>query len=86
MKRYPGVAEAVAKLLVEEGFAIFCFDASLGGKYPVLCVVLFNPNNGTCFASFGTHPDFGVALERTVTELLQGRSLQDLDVFKYANI
>ncbi len=33
------------------------------------------------FASFGAHPDFGVALERTVTELLQGRSLKDLDVF-----
>ncbi len=37
--------------------------------------------NGTCFASFGAHPDFGVALERTVTELLQGRGLKDLDVF-----
>ena len=39
------------------------------------------PNNGTCFASFGAHPNFQVALERTVTELLQGRSLKDLDVF-----
>lgn len=80
MKLYSGVAEAVAKL-VEEGFAIFCFDASLGGKYPVLCVVLFNPNNGTYFASLGAHPDFRVTLEHTVTELLQGHSLQDLDVF-----
>lgn len=44
-------------------------------------MVLFNPANGTCFASFGAHPDFGVALERTVTELLQGRGLKDLDVF-----
>lgn len=30
---------------------------------------------------FGAHPNFQVALERTVTELLQGRSLKDLDVF-----
>lgn len=80
MERYPGVVQAVAKL-EEEGFPIFCFDASLCGKYPVICVVLFNPSNGTCFASFGAHPDFGIALERTVTELLQGRSLKDLDVF-----
>ena len=42
--------------------------------------MLLNPNNGTCFASFGAHPNFQVALERTVTELLQGRSLKDLDV------
>ncbi|WP_432323372.1 30S ribosomal protein S12 methylthiotransferase accessory factor YcaO [Yersinia enterocolitica] len=80
LNRYPGVVEAIAKL-EEEGFPILSYDASLGGKYPVICVVLFNPSNGTCFASFGAHPDFGVALERTVTELLQGRSLKDLDVF-----
>ncbi|CNJ49068.1 conserved hypothetical protein [Yersinia aldovae] len=80
LNRYPGVVEAIAKL-EEEGFPILSYDASLGGQYPVICVVLFNPSNGTCFASFGAHPDFGVALERTVTELLQGRSLKDLDVF-----
>src|SRR5471030_540786 len=80
LARYPGVVEAIAKL-EEEGFPILSYDASLGGNYPVICVVLFNPTNGTCFASFGAHPDFGVALERTVTELLQGRELKDLDVF-----
>ena len=80
LNRYPDVVEAIAKL-EEEGFPILSYDASLGGNYPVICVVLFNPTNGTCFASFGAHPDFGVALERTVTELLQGRSLKDLDVF-----
>ncbi|MDR0805584.1 MAG: YcaO-like family protein [Enterobacteriaceae bacterium] len=80
IKRYPAIMEAIATLETE-GFPIFAYDASLGGQYPVISVVLFNPANGTCFASFGAHPDFGVALERTVTELLQGRSLKDLDVF-----
>lgn len=78
--RYPNTVESI-KTLEQEGFPITCFDASLGGQYPVICVVLFNPANGTCYASFGAHPNFGVALERTVTELLQGRSLKDLDVF-----
>ncbi|KPD02007.1 30S ribosomal protein S12 methylthiotransferase accessory factor YcaO [Moellerella wisconsensis] len=80
MNKYPSVVEAV-NTLEQEGFPIFCYDASLGGEYPVICVILFNPANGTCFASFGAHPDFSVALERTVTELLQGRGLKDLDVF-----
>ncbi len=79
-QRYPSVVEAIATL-EKEGFPILAYDASLGGNYPVICVVLFNPSNGTCFASFGAHPDFCVALERTVTELLQGRGLKDLDVF-----
>lgn len=77
---YPQVVEAITNLEAE-GFPIFAYDASLGGKYPVICVVLFNPANGSCFASFGAHPNFGVALERTVTELLQGRGLNQLDVF-----
>ncbi|TDQ57148.1 ribosomal protein S12 methylthiotransferase accessory factor [Mesocricetibacter intestinalis] len=80
MNRYPGIQASIQKL-EEEGFPILAYDASLGGKYPVICVILLNPRNGTCFASFGAHPNFRVALERTVTELLQGRSLKDLDVF-----
>ncbi|SMB85844.1 ribosomal protein S12 methylthiotransferase accessory factor [Pasteurella testudinis DSM 23072] len=78
--RYPHIQEAIATL-EKEGFPILAYDASLGGQYPVIAVILLNPNNGTCFASFGAHPNFKVALERTVTELLQGRSLKDLDVF-----
>ncbi|EGV05142.1 YcaO-like protein [Haemophilus pittmaniae HK 85] len=80
MARYPSIQASINKL-EQEGFPIYAFDASLGGQYPVICVVLLNPQNGTCFASFGAHPNFQVALERTVTELLQGRSLKDLDVF-----
>ena len=80
MARYPSIQTAIDKL-EQEGFPILAYDASLGGKYPVICVILLNPTNGTCFASFGAHPKFQVALERTVTELLQGRSLKDLDVF-----
>ena len=80
INRYPEVLAAI-EALENEGFPLYCFDASLGGEFPVICVVLFNPQNGTSYASFGAHPNFGVALERTVTELLQGRSLKDLDVF-----
>ena len=42
MDRYPSIQASIAKL-EEEGFPIYAFDASLGGKYPVICVVLLNP-------------------------------------------
>ncbi len=80
VNRFPKVVAAINEL-EQQGFPITCFDASLGGEYPVICVTLFNPDNGGCFASFGAHPRFEIALERTVTELLQGRSLKDLDIF-----
>lgn len=65
------------ELLNSDTFKAVCYDASLGGKFPVVCVVLFNEKNGTCFAAFGSHPIFEVALDRTLSELLQGRNLGD---------
>jgi ribosomal protein S12 methylthiotransferase accessory factor len=50
-----------------------------GGQYPVMCVTLMNPRTGGVFASFGAHPSFEVALERSLTELLQGRSFEGLN-------
>jgi ribosomal protein S12 methylthiotransferase accessory factor len=75
--RYPKIVEAIATLEAQ-GFPIYVKDASLGGKYPVMSVTLMNPRNGGVFASFGAHPNFEVALERTLTELLQGRSFEGL--------
>lgn len=80
LNRYPKVVEAI-KELESHGYPIICKDASLGGKYPVINVTLLNPKEGTAFASFGAHPKFQVALERTLTELLQGRRLDQLNVF-----
>lgn len=68
--------------LNSEDIKVIAYDASLGGKFPVVCVVLFNQRNASCYAAFGSHPIFEVALERTLTELMQGRSFSDLDNFE----
>ena len=81
INRFPKIAEAIAEL-EGHGYHLRIADASLGGKYPVMSVTLINPRNGSVFASFGAHPSFEVALERTVTELLQGRGLDQLDGFQ----
>ena len=46
-----------------------------------MCVTLLNPQDQGCYASFGAHPRFEVALERALTELLQGRALDRLSGF-----
>ncbi len=75
-------SEQTLQELQGHGFLARAYDASLGGRFPVVCVVLYNQSNGTCCASFGAHPIFEVALDRTLTELLQGRSFSDLDNFE----
>ncbi|KGD62635.1 hypothetical protein Y5S_03590 [Alcanivorax nanhaiticus] len=78
LARYPEIVEGI-KALEAQGFPVLVKDASLGGEFPVMCVTLMNPRTGGVFASFGAHPSFHVALERSLTELLQGRSFEGLN-------
>ena len=78
LAKYPSVLAGIQGL-EEQGFPVLVKDASLGGTYPVMCVTLMNPRTGGVFASFGAHPSFEVALERSLTELLQGRSFEGLN-------
>jgi ribosomal protein S12 methylthiotransferase accessory factor len=78
LAKYPHILEGI-KGLEDNGFPVVVKDASLGGQFPVMCVTLMNPRTGGVFASFGAHPSFEVALERSLTELLQGRSFEGLN-------
>jgi ribosomal protein S12 methylthiotransferase accessory factor len=78
LAKYPNILAGIREL-ENQGFPILVKDASLGGVYPVMCVTLMNPRTGSVFASFGAHPSLEVALERSLTELLQGRSLEGLN-------
>lgn len=78
LAKYPSIVEGIQGL-EEQGFPVLVKDASLGGQFPVMCVTLMNPRTGGVFASFGAHPSLEVALERSLTELLQGRSFEGLN-------
>lgn len=78
LAKYPSILAGI-QALEEQGFPVLVKDASLGGQFPVMNVTLMNPRTGGVFASFGAHPNFEVALERTLTELLQGRSFEGLN-------
>lgn len=78
LAKYPGILAGIQGL-EDQGFPVLVKDASLGGEYPVMCVTLMNPRTGGVFASFGAHPSLEVALERSLTELLQGRSFEGLN-------
>jgi ribosomal protein S12 methylthiotransferase accessory factor len=78
LAKYPSILAGIQGL-EDQGFPVLVKDASLGGTYPVMCVTLMNPRTGGVFASFGAHPSLEVALERSLTELLQGRSFEGLN-------
>ncbi|MCK0105973.1 OsmC domain/YcaO domain-containing protein [Marinobacter sp. S0848L] len=78
LAKYPDIVEGL-NALEEQGFPVLVKDASLGGQFPVISVTVMNPKTGGVFACFGAHPSFQVALERSLTELMQGRSFEGLN-------
>lgn len=80
LDRYPGIV-ATLNRLAAAGFAVRLKDASLGGRFPVICALLTDRDSGGVFAAFGASLRFVVAIERTLSELLQGRQLASLNIF-----
>lgn len=77
---YPELYEKYEILRRQEGYEVCIKDCSLGGKYPVVGLVILQKNTCKYGIKLGCHPDFGIALERTLTEAAQGT-----DVLEYVN-
>ncbi|NVK41426.1 MAG: YcaO-like family protein [Oceanospirillaceae bacterium] len=80
LARYPDFCESI-EALRNAGLVVVVQDASLGGKFPLVNITLINPVDGGCCAAFGAHPKFELALQRTLTGVLQERELNQLTGF-----
>ena len=81
LRRYPRLCRIVDRL-AKEGLAVRVKDGSLGGQFPVICALLTDTEHGGVYAAFGANLRFETAIERTLTELLQGRNLEGLKHFQ----
>jgi len=81
LKNYPRLC-AIIDTLAGQGLSVRVKDASLGGQFPVISALLTDFASGGVFAAFGANCRFETAVERTLTELLQGRSLDRLRDFQ----
>ena len=80
LKNHPHIS-AIIETLAGHGFVVRVKDGSLGGRFPVICALLADTATGGTYAAFGANCRFTTAIERTLTELLQGRSLDSLRHF-----
>lgn len=80
LDRYPGILATLDRLAAA-GYAVRLKDGSLGGRFPVVCALLTDISSGGVYAAFGASLRFSVAIERTLSELLQGRHLSSLSSF-----
>lgn len=72
------IAYEIIQHLRKNGFRAIVKDCSLGTAFPVICVCLINTATGQYHTHFGAHPNFEIALQRTLTESFQGRNLSNV--------
>ncbi len=77
IKKFPYVYDLVMKLKNNKSFVCKVKDCSFGGKYPVAGLVILEKNTGKVGMKLGCHPDFGIAMERTITEAAQGTNIYE---------
>ena len=77
-KTYPRIAEMITKIKSSGNYDVIVKDCSLNQGYPVIGVIFINKADQTYFIKFGAHPIFEIAVERTLTELLQGQNVNSM--------
>ena len=88
LEQYPKVSEMINRVERQGNFKIIVKDCSLGEGLPVIAIILTDRERHTYSVRFGAHPLFEIAVERCLTELLQGRDFKDmywLNKFSYYN-
>ena len=81
LKKYK-VAYDIISYVRGLGFKVAIKDCSLGTKYPVVCAVFIDGTTGRYHTHFGAYPIFEIALERALTETLQGYNISKVAKFE----
>ncbi len=76
---YPFLYNMIKRLESKGDFKVIIKDCSLGKGFPVVAVIMTDMRRHSYFVRFGSHPAFEIALERCLTELLQGKKFDKPD-------
>ncbi|MBE6984646.1 MAG: hypothetical protein E7434_03355 [Ruminococcaceae bacterium] len=63
--------------LRSNGYEVILKDCSLGEPFPLVAAVAIDKKHHSYHVHMGAHPVFEIALERSLTEMFQGRNLKD---------
>lgn len=78
LKDYPRIAKMINRIEMSGNYSVVVKDCSLDQGYPVVGVIFITKDNQSYFIKFGSHPIFEIAVERTLTELLQGQNIKNM--------
>ncbi|QVK17570.1 YcaO-like family protein [Mycoplasmatota bacterium] len=78
LKQCPRIMDMISRIEQKGNYKVIMKDCSLGKNYPVVGAIFINRDNQHYFVKFGSHPQMEIAMERTLTELLQGQDVNQM--------
>ncbi len=75
LQTFPAVSRILAKLREAEELDVKVLDCSITEELPVICTRLINKKTQGYITDFAADPVLEIAIQRTLTEMFQGRSL-----------
>ena len=82
LQKFPPLYALIEKIESGGRYRVTVKDCSMGGQYPVVAVIIADSERGSFGFKMASHPSFSIALERTFTEAMQGKTLE---TFTYTN-
>jgi len=82
LNQFPTVTKILAKIRENEKFDVQVFDFSGGSGFPVIATRIINKDTKGYVVDTGADPILEIAVQRTLTEIFQGRNL---DTFNSAH-
>lgn len=79
LSKFPQIYKMM-KSVKSFGYNIIVKDCSLMKEIPVIGILFINENKKTYKWNFGAHPNFEIAIERTLTEFLQGKTIENINM------
>jgi ribosomal protein S12 methylthiotransferase accessory factor len=74
-EKFPEVYNMIVEIKSSDRYDVIVKDCSMSRKLPVCASIIIDKQNQSYMVHLGSHPDLGIAIERTITESFQGRNL-----------
>lgn len=81
IKNCKSLWEMIQNIQSSGRYKVIVKDCSLNKNYPVIGTIIIDTHNGTFGFKLASHPVFDIALERTLTEAFQGKTLEAFTSF-----
>ncbi len=86
LEKYATVSSIIEKLTESGQYEVEIFDYSIGNNFPVVSTRIIDKKNHTYKVNVAADPVLEIALQRTLTELLQGRSIHNFKIMHSGRI